>query len=142
MSIFKWPLKTGFTVFATKFVQNSQLGHDLNTTVNGSVILPILQGFFFAKLGICANFRENKTLAKMSEFTVFKPMNMMKACLAKIVRFMAQLEQHNEPTSAGAVGSLSSVAPIVCRGSVFGCAVLSIISCFTIIFSTSLAYSV
>ena len=94
MSIFKWPLKTGFTVFATKFVQNSQLGHDLHTTVNGSVILPILQGFIFAKLGICANFRENKTLAKMSEFTVFKPMNMMKACLAKIVRFMAQLEQH------------------------------------------------
>ena len=94
MSIFKWPLKTGFTVFATKFVQNSQLGHDLHTTVNGSVILPILQGFIFAKLGICANFRENKTLAKMSEFTVFKPMNMMKACLAKVVRFMAQLEQH------------------------------------------------
>ena len=113
MSIFKWPLKTGFTVFATKFVQNSQLGHDLHTTVNGSVIWPILQGFIFAKLGICANFRENKP---------------------------SQLEQHK--TSAGAVGSLSSVAPIACRGSVFGCAVLSILSCFTIIFSTSLAYSV
>ena len=74
-----WPLKTGLTAFATKFVQNSQLGHDLHTTVNGSVILPILQGFIFAKLRICANFRENKTLAKMSEFSVFKPMNMMKA---------------------------------------------------------------
>ena len=32
--------------------------------------MPFLEGFIFTKLRICAKFRENKVLAKISEFTV------------------------------------------------------------------------
>ena len=45
-------------------IKNSQLRLDLPTTTNNRVILLIREGFIFTK------FREDKTLAKISEFTV------------------------------------------------------------------------
>ena len=42
--------------------------HDLSKSVNDGVISPFHEGFIFPKLH--AKFRENKTLAKTSEFTV------------------------------------------------------------------------
>ena len=51
-------------------VTNSQLGHDLPTSLNGSVISSFREGFIIAKFRACAKFREHKTLVKMSEFTV------------------------------------------------------------------------
>ena len=51
-------------------VRNSRLGHDIRISVNGRAILPIREGFNFRKLAY-AKFRENKTLAKISEFTVW-----------------------------------------------------------------------
>ena len=50
-------------------VRNSRLGHDIPISGNGRVILPFREGFNFTKLAY-AKFRENKTLAKISEFTV------------------------------------------------------------------------
>ena len=50
-------------------VKNSRQGHDLHTTVNDRVILPFCKGTFsrnFAYVKFC----ENKTLPKISEFTV------------------------------------------------------------------------
>ena len=41
-------------------VKNSQLGHDLQISVNGRMISPLRNGFIFT----------NKILAKISEFTV------------------------------------------------------------------------
>ena len=51
-------------------VKNSRLGYDLPTSVNDRVILPFREVFFSRKFAY-AKFRENKTLAKISEFTVF-----------------------------------------------------------------------
>ena len=42
--------------------------HDLPISVNVRVISPFHEGFIFTKL---AKFRENKILAKISEFTVY-----------------------------------------------------------------------
>ena len=44
--------------------QKSRLGHDLPILVNGRVILPFREDF------IITNFRENNTIAKISEFTL------------------------------------------------------------------------
>ena len=52
-------------------VKNSQLGHDLSTSVNDRVIS---LGFYVANFEN-AKFRENKTLAKISEFTVILQMS-------------------------------------------------------------------
>ena len=46
-------------------VKNSQLRQDIPISINDRVILPICEGFIFT-----AKFRENKVLAKISEFTV------------------------------------------------------------------------
>ena len=43
-----------------------QLRHDLPISVNNRVILPFREGFIFTK----AKFPEDKTLAKISKFTV------------------------------------------------------------------------
>ena len=51
-------------------VTNLQLGHDLPTSLNGSVICSFREGFIVAKLRVCAKFSEYKTLVKISEFTV------------------------------------------------------------------------
>ena len=48
-------------------VRNSRLWHDIRISVNDRVILPFHECFIFTKL---RKFRENKTLAKISEFTV------------------------------------------------------------------------
>ena len=47
--------------------------HDICISVNDRVILPFHEGFNFTKLRIYAKFHENKTLAKISEFTVPHP---------------------------------------------------------------------
>ena len=47
--------------------KNLRLGHDLPISVNDRVISPFREDFIFTKL---AKFRKNKTLAKISEFTV------------------------------------------------------------------------
>ena len=49
--------------------QNSQPGHDLHISVNDRVISPYRESFIFTKFAY-AKFRENKTLAKISKFTV------------------------------------------------------------------------
>ena len=49
---------------------SSQAGHDLPTSVNDRVISPFHEGFTFTKLRLYAKFRENKTLAKIFEFTL------------------------------------------------------------------------
>ena len=46
-------------------VRNSRLGHDIPISVNDRVILPFRECFNITKL------RKNKTLAKISEFTVY-----------------------------------------------------------------------
>ena len=52
-------------------VENSQKGRDLPISVNDRVISPIREDFIFTKLNfVYAKFRENKTLAKIFEFTV------------------------------------------------------------------------
>ena len=53
-------------------VRNSQHGHYIRISVNDSVILAFPEGFIITKLRICvyAKFRDNKTLAKISEFKV------------------------------------------------------------------------
>ena len=51
-------------------VKNSLLRQDLPTSINDRVILPFREGFIFTKLRSYAKFRENKVLAKISEFTV------------------------------------------------------------------------
>ena len=51
-------------------VENSRLRQGLSLSINDRVILPFREGFIFTKLRI-AKFRENKVLAKISEFTVF-----------------------------------------------------------------------
>ena len=50
-------------------VKNSEQRHDLLISVNDRVILP-LQRVLFSRNLAYAKFRENKTLAKISEFTV------------------------------------------------------------------------
>ena len=50
--------------------RNSRLGHEIPISENYRVIWLFHEGFIFTKLHICAKFRENKTLAKISEFTV------------------------------------------------------------------------
>ena len=50
-------------------VENSRLGHDLPRSVNDRVISAFREDFVFTKYVM---FRENKTLAKISEFTVYK----------------------------------------------------------------------
>ena len=50
-------------------VRKSRLGHDICISVNDRVILPFHEGFHFTKLRI------NKTLAKISEFTVYGERN-------------------------------------------------------------------
>ena len=73
-------------VFANSFkrhisdVKDSRLRQDLPISINDRVILPFRVGFIFPKLRICevslsrnfayAKFRENKVLAKITEFTV------------------------------------------------------------------------
>ena len=51
-------------------VKNSRLGHDLPTSVNDIVISPFREGIFSRNFAY-AKFRENKTLVKISEFTVY-----------------------------------------------------------------------
>ena len=51
-------------------VTNSQLGHDLPTSLNGSMISSFREGFIVAKLRVCAKFSEYKPLVKITEFTV------------------------------------------------------------------------
>ena len=51
-------------------VENSRLRQDLPISINERVILPFRESFIFTKLRY-AKFRENKVLAKISEFTVF-----------------------------------------------------------------------
>ena len=51
-------------------VKNSQLGHDLPASVNERVILTYSEGIIFTNFAY-AKFHEIKTLAKISEFTVF-----------------------------------------------------------------------
>ena len=48
-------------------IENSRLGHDLHLSVNDRVILPFLVDLIFTKIRIC---HENKTLTKISKFTV------------------------------------------------------------------------
>ena len=50
--------------------KNSQLGHDIHISVNNRVISAFGKDFIFMKLPICEVSRKNKTLAKISEFTV------------------------------------------------------------------------
>ena len=50
------------------YINNSRLGYDLPKLVNNRVISPFCKGFIFKKL--FAKFHENKTLAKISKFTV------------------------------------------------------------------------
>ena len=52
-------------------VKNSRLGHDLPIPVIKRVISQFREDFIFTKLHICeVKFHENKTLTKISEFTV------------------------------------------------------------------------
>ena len=50
-------------------VKNSRIWHDLLISVNDRVISPFHEGLFSRNFAV-AKFRENKTLAKASEFTV------------------------------------------------------------------------
>ena len=52
-------------------VKNSRLGHDLPTSVKDIVISPFRDDSIFTKLRIC-EVRENKTIGKISKFTVAK----------------------------------------------------------------------
>ena len=53
--------------------KNSRLGHDLHISVNNRVISAFHEDFIFTKLCIWyAKFCENKTLAKICEFTLGK----------------------------------------------------------------------
>ena len=80
-----WPTYCRFGTFRENFifgnsikrhisgVKNSGLRQDLPISKNNRVILPFREGFIFTKLRICevyAKFRENKVLAKNSQFTV------------------------------------------------------------------------
>ena len=47
-------------------IKNSRLGHDLPISVNDEMISPFREGYIFTK------FRENKALAKISEYTVLR----------------------------------------------------------------------
>ena len=49
--------------------KNSRLGHDLHISVNDRVISVFREDFIFGNFAY-AKFRENKTLAKISELTV------------------------------------------------------------------------
>ena len=72
-------------------VKNSRVGHDLPKSINDKFISPFHKGFIFMKVSKGAKirkrynqvphakFRENKTLAKISEFTVTKVIIMQKA---------------------------------------------------------------
>ena len=51
-------------------VKNSQLEHDPPTSVNVKYDFAILRGFYFSQNFANAQFRENRALAKISEFTV------------------------------------------------------------------------
>ena len=55
-------------------MKNSQIRQDLPLSINDRVILPFREGL---------KFRENKVLAKISEFTVYYPNLYMKICLRK-----------------------------------------------------------
>ena len=55
-------------------VKNSRQRHDLPISVNDRVISPFHEGFSFPRNFAYAKFRENKTLAKISEFTVYHQM--------------------------------------------------------------------
>ena len=50
--------------------KNSRLGHGLPPSVNGRVITPLREDFIFNIYLAYGKFRENKTLAKISESTV------------------------------------------------------------------------
>ena len=50
--------------------KKSRLGHDLPTSKSDRMILSFCEGFIFTKLRTLAKFRENKTLATFSEFTI------------------------------------------------------------------------
>ena len=76
--------------------QNSRLRHDLHVLVNSRLNLLFREGFFSRNFAY-AKFRENKTLAKISEFTVMNiydriPINHFcdGFCLLNISRFMIQ----------------------------------------------------
>ena len=51
-------------------VKNSRLWHYIPTSVKDKELLPFREGLF-SRNSASAKFRENKTLAKISEFTVF-----------------------------------------------------------------------
>ena len=51
--------------------QNSQLGHGLPISVNDRVVSTFRENFFSRNFAY-AKLRENKTLAKLSEFTVYR----------------------------------------------------------------------
>ena len=50
--------------------KNSRPGHGLPLSVNGRVISPFLEGYVFGRNFTSAKFPKNKTLMKISEFTV------------------------------------------------------------------------
>ena len=50
-------------------MKNSRLRQNLPISINDRVILQIREGFIFTKLHIC-EVRDNKVLAKISEFTL------------------------------------------------------------------------
>ena len=52
------------------YVKKSRLRQDLHISINDRVILPFREGLFSRNFAN-AKFRENKVLAKISEFTVF-----------------------------------------------------------------------
>ena len=52
-------------------VQTSRLRHDLPISVNDIVILSFREGLIFRKVRIYAKFCKNKTLAKISKFSVW-----------------------------------------------------------------------
>ena len=58
-------------------VKISQLGHDLPISVNKRLISPFRNDIIFTKLRIYAKFRENLTLAKISDFTLIKALDLM-----------------------------------------------------------------
>ena len=71
-------------------IKNSRLGLVLPLSVDGRVILPFLEGFIFTKLRTYAKFRENKTLAKISEFTVCQPAFFQVGCRAAILNNISE----------------------------------------------------
>ena len=54
--------------------KKSRLRHDLLILVIDRMISPFREGIIFTKLRIYAKFHENKTFAKISEFTVLQRM--------------------------------------------------------------------